>query len=90
MKMDSSKARIRICCVCDHVIDDRQTGNRPTHDDLAQWMSLRSFLHLYRLGKEEYKLIDTYCPRCLDQLTKIGIGLGNREQQPRRGLVHKL
>ena len=72
--MGMVKAPIAICCVCDKVSVDRRSSERPTPDGFEQWMSLRSFLHFYRLGKDDYKLIDTYCPQCMDQLAKTGMG----------------
>ena len=70
---------VPICCVCDQVRDVRQFGEqsfyRLTHAASEHWMPLKSFLQLYGLGQDEYKLVDTYCPRCLDQLAKTGQGL---------------
>ena len=70
---------VLFCCVCDQVRDVRQFGDRPlhrlTHAGSEQWMPLKSVLQLYGLGQDEYKLVDTYCPRCLDQLAKTGKGL---------------
>ena len=75
MNIVSDGVRVSICCVCDQVRDNRQSSERPTRDDFEQWTSLRSFLQLHGLGPDMYKLSDTYCPRCLDQLAKTGKGL---------------
>ena len=58
---------IPICCVCDRVRDDQQTGER-TSNGLDQWKSLRFFLRLYRIPQNAYKLTHTYCPRCIERL----------------------
>ena len=60
---------IPICCACDRVRDDQQTGERPTDSGLEQWMSLKSFLRLYRIPQDAYKLTHTYCPRCMEHLS---------------------
>ncbi len=75
MNRMSDEVRISICCVCDQVRDNRQSNERPTLDGFEQWTSLRSFLQLNGLGPDKYKLSETYCPRCLDQLAKTGNGL---------------
>ena len=59
---------IPICCVCDQVRDDQQTSERPTGSGLEQWMSLKSFLRLYRIPQDAYNLTHTYCPRCMEYL----------------------
>ena len=59
---------IPICCACDRVRDDRQTSGQPTSRGLEQWMSLTSFLRLYRIPQDAYKLTHTYCPRCMEHL----------------------
>jgi len=58
---------IPICCVCDRVRDDQQTGER-TSNGLDQWKSLRFFLRLYRIPQDAYSLTHTYCPRCVEYL----------------------
>ena len=58
---------IPICCVCDRVRDDQQSGP-PTSRGLEQWGSLTSFLRLYRIPQDAYKLTHTYCPRCMEHL----------------------
>ena len=59
---------IPICCACDRVRDDQQTSERPTSQGLEQWMSLKSFLRLYRIPQDAYRLTHTYCPRCVEYL----------------------
>jgi len=59
---------IPICCVCHQVRDDRQSSERPTPNGLNTWMSLRSFLRLYRIARGTYQLTHTYCLRCTEQL----------------------
>lgn len=59
---------IPICCVCDRVRDDQQTSERPTGNGLEQWMPLRSFLRLYRIPQDAYRLTHSYCPRCMEHL----------------------
>ncbi|MDZ4856842.1 MAG: hypothetical protein SGJ26_18645 [Nitrospirota bacterium] len=59
---------IPICCVCDRVRDDQQTSERPTGSGLEQWMSLTSFLRLYLIPQDAYRLTHTYCPRCMEHL----------------------
>jgi hypothetical protein len=68
MNMVEKTTWIPICCVCHQVRDDRQNGDRPTRNDVEKWMSLRSFLHLYRITRGAYELTHTYCLRCLEQL----------------------
>jgi hypothetical protein len=83
MNMMAKTTWIPICCVCRQVRDDRQKGDRPTRNDVEKWMSLGSFLRLYRIARSEYKLTHTYCLRCLEQL---GLGrpkLGERLVQLR-------
>jgi len=60
---------IPICCVCDQVRDDQQTGERSTSNGLEQWMSFESFLRLYRIPHDAYYLTHTYCPRCVQHLS---------------------
>lgn len=59
---------IPICCACDRVRDDQQTSEGPTSNGLEQWMSLKSFLRLYLIPQDAYKLTHTYCPRCMEHL----------------------
>jgi hypothetical protein len=59
---------IPICCACDRVRDDQHTSERPMTNGLEQWMSLKSFLRLYRIPQDAYKLTHTYCPRCMEHL----------------------
>jgi hypothetical protein len=59
---------IPICCVCDRVRDDQQTSGTPTSRGLEQWTSLTSFLRLYRIPQDAYKLTHTYCSRCMEHL----------------------
>ena len=59
---------IPICCACDRVRGDQYTGERSTSNGLEQWMSLESFLRLYRISQDAYKLTHTYCPRCMEYL----------------------
>lgn len=70
---------IPICCVCDRVRDDQQSGP-PTSRGLEQWGSLTSFLRLYRIPQDAYKLTHTYCPRCMEHL-----GLNKKKSEPRVG-----
>ena len=58
---------IPICCVCQQVRDDRQSHDHPAHNGFDTWMSLRSFLRLYCIPRDAYKLTHTYCERCLEQ-----------------------
>jgi len=58
---------IPICCACDRVRDDQESGT-PTNSGVEQWMSLTSFLRLYRIPQDAYKLTHTYCPRCMEHL----------------------
>jgi hypothetical protein len=59
---------IPICCACDRVRSDQYTGERSTSNGLEQWMSLESFLRLYRIPHDAYYLTHTYCPRCVQYL----------------------
>ena len=70
---------IPICCVCDQVRDDQQTSERPASQGLEQWMSLKSFLRLYRIPQDAYRLTHTYCPRCMEHL---GYDRKKSEQEP--------
>lgn len=58
---------VPICCVCEQVRDDRQKREEPTHSDLEQWISLRSFLRLHQIPRDACKLTHTYCPQCAEQ-----------------------
>ena len=60
---------IPICCACDRVRSDQYTGERSTSNGLEQWMSLESFLRLYRIPQDAYYLTHTYCPRCVQYLS---------------------
>ena len=71
---------IPICCVCDQVRDDQQTSERPTGSGLEQWTSLTSFLRLYRIPQDAYKLTHTYCPRCMEHL-----GFNQQKSEKRLG-----
>ncbi|MEO7861449.1 MAG: hypothetical protein ABIU05_13615 [Nitrospirales bacterium] len=72
---------IPICCACDRVRDDQQTSEGPTSNGLQQWMSLTSFLRLYRIPQDAYKLAHTYCPRCMEHL-------GFHQQKSEKRLGH--
>ena len=74
-------AWIPICCVCHQVRDDRQSSQRSTRNGSEQWMTLRSFLRLYRIGRGAYTLTHTYCPHCM--LLQLGPELGERLVQLR-------
>jgi len=67
---------IPICCVCDQVRDDQQTTK-------GQWMSLTSFLRLYRIPQDAYKLTHAYCPRCMEHLGFNRETSGKRLGDPR-------
>lgn len=71
---------IPICCACDRVRDDQQPSERPTSQGLGQWMSLKSFLRLYRFPQDAYRLTHTYCPRCMEHL-----GLNRNKSEKRVG-----
>lgn len=77
---------IPICCVCQQVRDDRQSHERPTRNGVEQWMSLRSFLRLYRIEQGAYQLTHTYCRRCVKQLgldrPQVGSELGWAQADP--------
>jgi hypothetical protein len=79
---------IPICCVCDRVRDDQQTSER-TSNGLEQWMSLRSFLRLYRIPQDAYKLTHTYCPRCMECLGFDRSKSGKRLGHPRVGTLQE-
>ena len=70
-----NKLMISVCCVCNKVKDDGQRSEWPTGDAVESWMTLRSFIQLHGLGRDDYKLLDTYCAQCLEQLHRIGRGL---------------
>ena len=72
---------IPICCACDRVRDDQQTSERPTRQGLEPWMSLKSFLRLYRIPQDAYRLTHTYCPRCVEYL-------GFDQEKPEERLGH--
>jgi hypothetical protein len=87
---------IPICCACDRVRSDQYTGERSTSNGLDQWMSLESFLRLYRIPHDAYYLTHTYCPRCVQHLSfdqqKAEERLGHprveaRQEEIRRGIV---
>jgi len=61
---------VPICKECNQVRDGPQSNRRRTSTDIEQWMSLKSFLRLYRLARDRYKLTHTYCPRCSEQLMR--------------------
>ena len=69
---------IPICCVCDQVRSDQYTGERSTSNGLEQWMSLESFLRLYRIPQDAYRLTHTYCPPCMEHL-----GFNQKKSEPR-------
>jgi hypothetical protein len=68
MNMVDETTWVPICCVCQQVRDDRQSHERPTCKGVEKWMSLRSFLRLYRIPQGAYLLTHTYCLRCVEQL----------------------
>ena len=70
---------IPICCVCHQVRDDRQSHDCPARNGFDAWMSLRSFLRLYRVTRGTYQLTHTYCLHCMQQL-------GLDRPQPRKRL----
>ena len=75
---------IPICCVCDRVRDDQQTSER-TSDGLERWVSLSSFLRLYRIPQDAYKLTHTYCPRCMEHL-----GFNQKKSEQRETLQEEI
>ena len=76
---------IPICCACDRVRDDQQTSERPTGSGLEQWMPLRSFLRLYRIPQDAYRLTHTYCPRCMEHL-----GFNQEKSEPREPIQEEI
>ena len=70
-----NRLMVSVCCVCNNVKDDGQRSEWPPGDAVVSWMPLRSFIQLHGLGRDDYKLLDTYCTRCLEQLHRIGKGL---------------
>jgi hypothetical protein len=78
MKIVEKLLFIPICCVCDQVRDDQQTSERPTGGGLEQWMPLRSFLRLYHIPQDAYRLTHTYCPPCMEHL-----GFNQKKSEPR-------
>ena len=85
MKIVEKVLFIPICCVCDQVRDDQQTSERPTGSGLEQWMPLRSFLRLYGITQDAYKLTHTYCPRCMEHL-----GFNQKKSEPREPLQEEI
>jgi hypothetical protein len=76
MNMVDETTWIPICCVCQQVRDDRQS-ERPTRKGVEKWMSLRSFLSLYRIPQDAYQLTHTYCLQCVEQLRLDRPQVGN-------------
>lgn len=76
---------IPICCACDRVRDDQQTSKRPTGNGFEQWISLRSFLRLYRIAQDAYRLTHTYCPRCMERL-----GFNQKQSEQRESLQEEI
>ena len=76
---------IPICCACDRVRDDQQTSGPPISGGVEQWMSLRSFLRLYLIPQDAYKLSHTYCPRCMEHL-----GFNQKKSEPRETLQEEI
>ena len=76
---------IPICCVCDRVRDDQQTSERPTGSGLEPWMSLTSFLRLYLIPQDAYRLTHTYCPRCMEHL-----GFNQKKSEQRETLQEEI
>ena len=76
---------IPICCVCDQVRDDQQTSERPTGSGLEQWMPLRSFLRLYHVPHDAYRLSHTYCPLCMEHL-----GFNQKKSEQRETLQEEI
>jgi hypothetical protein len=76
---------IPICCACDRVRSDQYTGERSTSNGLEQWMSLRSFLRLYHIPHDAYRLTHTYCPRCMEHL-----GYDRKKSEPREPLQEEI
>lgn len=75
---------IPICCACDRVRDDQQSGP-PTSRGLEQWMSLTSFLRLYLIPQDAYRLSHTYCPRCMEHL-----GFNQKKSEQRETLQEEI
>jgi hypothetical protein len=75
---------IPICCACDRVRDDQQSGP-PISRGLEQWMSLTSFLRLYGIPQDAYKLSHTYCPRCMEHL-----GFNQKKSEQRETLQEEI
>jgi hypothetical protein len=65
MSMVETTTWIPICCVCHRVRDDLQSSARPARNGIGKWMSLTSFLRLYRIAQGAYNLTHTYCPHCM-------------------------
>jgi hypothetical protein len=76
---------IPICCACDRVRDNQQTSGQPISGGVEQWMSLESFLRLYRIPQDAYKLFHTYCPRCMEHL-----GYDRKKSEPRETLQEEI
>ena len=75
---------IPICCACERVWDDQESGP-PTSRGLEPWMSLTSFLRLYRIPQDAYKLTHTYCPRCTEHL-----GFNQKKSEQRETLQEEI
>ena len=84
MKIVEKVLFIPICCVCDQVRDDQQTSERPTGSGL-EWMPLRSFLRLYHVPHDAYRLTHTYCPRCMEHL-----GFNQEKSEPREPIQEEI
>ncbi|MBC7839218.1 MAG: hypothetical protein H7Y39_11335 [Nitrospiraceae bacterium] len=76
---------IPICCACDRVRDDQQTSERPSGNAREQWVWLESYLHLYRIPQDAYRLTHTYCPRCMKHL-----GINQKKPEQRETLQEEI
>ena len=76
---------IPICCACDRVRDDQQTSKRPSGNAREQWVWLGSYLHLYRIPQDAYRLTHTYCPRCMEHL-----GFNQKKSEQRETLQEEI
>lgn len=77
--MEKREIGISICCVCNQALDDRQLGEQSPGAGFTQWMSLGSFLSLYRIPRHAYKLIETVCSLCSEKLGSIGRNQGRAQ-----------
>jgi hypothetical protein len=59
-----------ICCVCNQAMDDRQINEQAPGAGFKQWVSLSSYLSLYRVPRDAVKLIQTLCPLCSEKFRR--------------------